>query len=299
MNDLDTLRVALTPDDPAQDVVDRSRHRLLNRMRGGRGTVSRTRWLAIGTGVTVTAVAAAVAVTVLPANSPPAGSTPPNATSTQSKTVTGQEVLLAAATAAERAPEGAGTYWYIKVTLADDQYEYWTDKSDGRQWFRGKKTKGEVWQVREATPNPFVLFLADTTLAELRALPTDPVELQAAIAEIMKNSDARSSAGPLTASDREMGTFYSLVALVSTLPAPPEVRAAAFRAIAEYPGVESLGEVPGGQGLLLSEGVRLVVDPRTGRMNGASMYIMDGAVYGLSDPKGARISAEWTDSLPK
>jgi len=32
MNDLETLRAALIPGEPAQDVVDRSRHRLQNRM---------------------------------------------------------------------------------------------------------------------------------------------------------------------------------------------------------------------------------------------------------------------------
>ena len=40
MNDLQTLRAALTPDEPDQDVVDRSRHRLQNRIHGGRSSSS-------------------------------------------------------------------------------------------------------------------------------------------------------------------------------------------------------------------------------------------------------------------
>jgi hypothetical protein len=89
-----------------------------------------------------------------------------------------------------------------------------------------------------------------------------------------------------------------LISLVSTLPAPPEVRAAAFRAIAAYPGVESLGAVPGGQGLRLPEDGRLVVDPSTGLVSGTSVWVSgDGGV--VTDPKSTtRINAEWTDTPP-
>jgi hypothetical protein len=84
---------------------------------------------------------------------------------------------------------------------------------------------------------------------------------------------------------------------VSTLPAPPAVRAAAFRAIATYPGVRVLGAVPGGQGLLLPGEVRLVVDPATGRVNGTSRYVAGGQ-YTVAAPDTAKIVAEWTDVLP-
>ena len=61
-----------------------------------------------------------------------------------------------------------------------------------------------------------------------------------------------------------------LISLVSQLPAPPKVRAAAFQAIASYPNVKSLGAVKGGQGLLISFGegtpASLVVDPATSQI---------------------------------
>jgi hypothetical protein len=88
--------------------------------------------------------------------------------------------------------------------------------------------------------------------------------------------------------------------LVSTLPSPPEVRAAAFRALATYPDVQSLGEVPGGQGLLLPGDKRFVVDMATGQVTGASSFVTpDGGTYTVADPDSAKITTEWTDTLPQ
>ncbi len=292
MNDLQMLRAALAPEEPSQDVVDRSRHRLQNRISGGRVSRRRTGWLIAGAGLT--AAAAAVAIAVMPAapvDGPPV------------RTVSGQEILLAAATAAERSPEGSGTYWHVKVTGVDGAaapggYEYWI-KPDGQSWMRGAKTGGKVSPIGAHSATPFSLGAVDLTLEQLRALPADPDALKAWIAEALERSDARTSAGSFTASDREQAGFQSLIPLVSTLPATPEVRATAFRLIAGYPGVQNLGTVPGGHGLLLPEGKRLVVDPATGRVNGTSVFItMDGAVYVVANPDGARINAEWTDTLP-
>jgi hypothetical protein len=293
MNDLQTLRAALAPDEPSQDVVNRSLHQLQNRIHGARASRQRSGWLTVGAGLTAVAAAAAVAISAMaaaPLDGPPA------------KMVSGQEILLAAATAAERSPEGSGAYWHVTVTEADgggasSVYEYWT-KPDGQWWFRAEKTGGKVMPMRHFGATPFSLVAVDLTLEQLRALPTDPAALKAWIAQALEHSDAKTSAGELTASDREQFLVLSLVSLVSTLPAPPQVRAAAFRAIASYPGVESLGTVAGGQGLLLPGGQRLVVDPATGRVNGTSVYVMNQSVLGVADPAGARINAEWTNTLP-
>ncbi|RSM72923.1 hypothetical protein DL991_32515 [Amycolatopsis sp. WAC 01375] len=293
MNDLQTLRTALASDGPSQDVVDRSRHRLQNRIRGGRTSRRRSGWLVAGAGLA--AAAAVVAIAAMPAapvDGPPV------------RTVSGQEILLAAATAAERSPEGAGSYWHVKVAEADGAaassgYEYWI-KPDGQSWMRGAKTGGKVTPLKPQSATPFSLVAVDLTLEQLRALPTEPDALKAWIAEALERSDARTSAGELTASDREQAAFQSLISLVSTLPATPEVRATAFRVIADYPGVENLGAVPGGQGLSLPTGERLVVDPETGRVNGTSIFVtMDGAVNKVANPAGARINAEWTNTLPE
>ncbi|KOX34186.1 hypothetical protein ADK67_04345 [Saccharothrix sp. NRRL B-16348] len=300
MDDLQTLRAALTADEPSQDVVDRSRHRLQHRMLGGRASRKRTGWVTAGIGLTVAAAAAAVAFSTLP-GAPADGITADDATTSPSaRAASGPEVLLAAATAAQGSPEESGAYWYVAVTFPDERVdEYWIKRDDGGGWFRGVKTRGEAIPLRVHRPKPFSLVAVDLTLDELRALPTDPEALRTWIAEALEHSDAKTSAGPFTAADRERATFESLIALVSTVPAPPEVRAAAFRAIASYPEVESVGAVPGGQGLVLPGGRRLVVDPATGRVNGTSVFVtMDGAVYSVADPAGARIDAEWTDTMP-
>ncbi|QRP47969.1 CU044_5270 family protein [Amycolatopsis sp. FDAARGOS 1241] len=289
MNDLQTLRAVLLPTEPAQEVVDRSRHRLQNRMLGA--PRRRRRPLVLGTGLAA-AAAAAIVVATLPGA--PAEAPRPQAVA---PVVTGQDVLLAAATVAAKAPSETGTYWHVVTTSRDLTYESWTT-ADGHQWFRGAKSGGRVVPLGQS--NPFRLGVVDVTLDQLRALPTDPTALRDWIAEALKHSDARTSAGPLTASDREQALLESLVSLVSALPAPPGVRAAAFRAIAAYPGVRDLGAVPGGRGLVLPGEERLVVAPATGRVNGTSTFVTaDGAVYHLDDPRGAAISAEWTDSLPR
>jgi hypothetical protein len=289
MNDLQTLRVALLPDEPSQDVVDRSRHRLQNRMLGARRR--RVRPLALGAGLVAAAAAAAVVVATLPGA--PAEAPPPQAVA---PVVTGQQVLLAAATAAEHAPDGTGKYWHVKTVEDKNTYEYWFT-ADSHLWFRGAKSGGRVMPLGAS---PLRLAATEVTFEQLRTLPTDPAALRDWLVNAIAHSNARTSAGPLTASDRERELLLSMVSLVSTLPAPPAVRATAFRAIAAYPGVQDLGVVPGGRGFLLPGEYRLVVDPSTGRINRTSMYVSaDGAIYVNADPDGSEVIAEWTDSLPK
>ncbi len=294
MNDLQTLRAVLAPREVPQDVVDRSRHRLQNRMLAA--PRRRVRPLALGAGLVATAAAAAVVVATLPGGAPAPAPVPAPQPQAVAPVVTGTQVLLAAATVAERAPDGTGKYWHIKTGSDKQAYENWFS-SDGHMWFRGGKSGGRVIPL-----GVFPLRLAGTTVTfeQLRTLPTDPAALRDWLVNAIAHSGARTSAGPLTAEDRERELLLSMVSLVSTLPAPPAVRAAAFRAIAAYPGVQDLGAVPGGRGFMLPGNYRLVVDPSTGRINRTSMYVTaDGAVYVVANPQGAEVSAEWTDSLPK
>ncbi|MEQ0561351.1 CU044_5270 family protein [Amycolatopsis sp. NEAU-NG30] len=289
MNDLQTLRAALLPAEPSQEVVDRSRHRLLNRMLAT--PRRRIRPFALGAGLVAAAAAAAVVVATLPGA--PAPAPQPQAVA---PVVTGQQVLLAAATVAERTPDGTGKYWHIRTGSGKDAYEYWTS-ADGHLWFRGAKSGGRVMSLGYF---PLRLAAIEVTFEQIRTLPTDPAALRDWLANAIAHSGARTSAGPFTAADRERELLLSMVSLVSTLPAPPAVRAAAFRSIAAYPGVKDLGPVPGGRGFLLPEDYRLVVDPATGRISHTSMYVTaDGAVMQVPGPQGAEVSAEWTDSLPQ
>ncbi|WP_410562690.1 CU044_5270 family protein [Amycolatopsis sp. cmx-4-61] len=289
MNDLQTVRAALSHGEVPQDVVDRSRHRLQNRLLGA--PRRRVRPLALGAGFVAAAAAAAVVVATLPGT--PAPAPQPQAVA---PVVTGTQVLLAAATVAEHAPAGTGKYWHVKTATGNLVYENWFS-ADGRMWFRGEKSGNRVVPLGD-----FPLRLAATTVTfeQLRALPADPAALRDRLVNTIAHSGARTSAGPFTAEERERELLLSMVSLVSTLPAPPAVRAAAFRSIAAYPGVRDLGPVPGGRGFLLPGDYRLVVDPATARISHTSMFVTaDGAIYGASRPEGAEVSAEWTDSLPK
>ncbi|MEU8630872.1 CU044_5270 family protein [Amycolatopsis sp. NPDC048633] len=294
MDDLQTLRAALRTDEPAQDVVNRSRHRLQNHMLTGRR--KRTGRLAVGAGLVAVAAAAAVVVATLPGT--PAPAPPPAPQAAAPVAVTGQEVLLAAATVAARTPASTGTYWHIKIAESET-YEYWT-KADGQKWFRGAKTGNRV--VSLMSPTPFRLGGAEVTMDQILALPAEPAALRDWIADAVAHSDIRTSAGPLTADQRKQAVLEGLVSLVSTLPAPPAVRAASFRAIAAYPGVRAVGAVPGGQGLQVpgpGGSALLVVDPATGRVNHTSMYVTaDGAVAQAAEGTTVEIHAEWTDNLP-
>ncbi|MEV0073750.1 CU044_5270 family protein [Amycolatopsis sp. NPDC050768] len=298
MNDLQKLEMLLAADDPTPAAVAQSRRRLQERIAGkpARGLTARpvrglrAAWLAGGTGAIAAAAVAVAVFSAAPA--PPAA--PPVVQS-------GPQVLLAAATVAERSPDATGTYWHVTITETGPGAavtDYWV-KPDGHWWFRGAKTGGKAMPMPGS--QPFSLVGVHLTYAQLRALPTDPAALKAWIAEAETHSAARTSGGPFTAAERDRATFESLVSLVSTLPAPPAVRAAAFRAISEYPGVGTLGAVPGGQGLTIPpDGLRLVVDPATGRVNATSVYVTaDGAQYLIAPPGTARVDAGWTDIPPQ
>jgi hypothetical protein len=144
------------------------------------------------------------------------------------------------------------------------------------------------------------------SFTQLQKLPTKPDALQAWITDALKHSDVRTSAGRPDATMQKRLVFDGLVSLVSQLPAPPKVRAAAFRAIASYPNVKSLGAAKGGQGLLISlpeDGqARLVVDPATSQVRNTNFFVTaDGAEVLVSRGalRSVTIVTEWTDLPPK
>ncbi len=277
MDDLQTLRAALLPAEPTPDVVDRSRHRLRNRMLAA-PRPRRVRPLVIGVGVV--AAAAAVVVATLPATPVPAP-VPPQAVVPVS---TGQAILLAAA---ERAQTGGRTYWHVTTKVGGEAWEYWT-KADGHEWYRGAKTHGKA--VLQPQVRPFRMFGAELTLGQIQALPTEPAALRAWLTDSIKRSGSYPGGLDLT-------VLQALISLVTAVPAPPAVQAAAFRAIAAYPGVSA---DPDGRTVQLPGGGHLTIDPSTGTVTGASMYLdAKGAPVKSVDGDGYTVSGEWTDDLPK
>ncbi|MFJ9784504.1 CU044_5270 family protein [Amycolatopsis sp. NPDC101161] len=278
MNDLETLRTALLPDEPSQDVVDRSRHRLQNRMLRRR----RIRPLAIGAGLVATAAVVAGVVVVTRPAAPV--ETPPQAVA---PVETGPAVLLAAAEVAEHAQVGTGKYWHSTTKVGKETWEYWTT-TDGQEWYRGENTHGKA----EIMPRPRPIRINgddDVTLSTILTLPADPAALRDWLADGLTRHG-------VPANQRDTLVLQSLIDLVSVVPSPPAVRAAAFRAIAADPGVHALDD----RSVRLPGGGRLVVDPATGQVDGSSVFL-DANGKPVRDANGDKyaVSGEWTDELPK
>jgi hypothetical protein len=273
---------------------------------------TKRRLVLAGSVVTAAAVAAVVAVVVTigggvgtggPTGVPTAGA---GATTPAGVQLSGQGILLAAATVAAQTPPISGTYWYQKVVSEGPgrppfQFEYWNDR-EGRLWFRGEKSHNAVIQL--SGPSSFHLSALAVSFEQIQNLPTEPAALTAWLTDAIEHSDARTSAGPLNSEQRKHALFTALVSLVSQSPAPPNVRAAAFQAIAASANVESLGEVPGGVGLRISSTdgrpAELVIDPTTAQIRQANWFVMaDGAEYLSGEGGKLTLVCEWTNALPQ
>ncbi|MEV0151834.1 MULTISPECIES: CU044_5270 family protein [unclassified Nonomuraea] len=288
MDDLREIRTLLAKPDPAPEVVARRRRQVQAGMRR-RAPLRRARWLL----VPVAAAAAAAAFVIVPGRS---GEPAPSFRN-------GREVLLVAAVSAERTPEGSGTYWHITVT--HEKYpvqEYWY-RRDGSFWLKGKGLKGEGKLFKfPGEPQPFAVGPLRMTFEELRRLPDDENALYDRLRSAVTESDLRTSAGSATTAEQDGFAVDALVSLVSEAPVSPQVRAAAYRALASRPGVVDLGETDGGRRLRLpvahTGAETVVVDPETARVRNTPLWfpLTGGAAFVLDG--GVTIDAEWTDHLP-
>jgi hypothetical protein len=262
----------------------------------------------------VAAVAAAIGIAATGQSGD--GPVPPGPVPPGRAPQSGQELLLAAANTALRQPAGTGRYWHVKVVTKDaakkvkNGYETWSDR-DGVNWIlfadsapdpsnpggggpgQGPRTTGKPMKWGD---RGFSVCSVYITFTELQNLPTAPDALKAAIARIHTDKDA-------PADQLEERVLYGLIALVSQLPAPPAVRAAAFQAIAAYPGVVNLGPVDGGVALRISQGwgpdpARLVIDPVAAQIRETDVVVVFNQVTQSTDGGSSTITAGWTDSLP-
>ena len=285
MDELKMLGTTLAGPDPSPDIVDRSRHRLQNVIRGGPAKPRRKkRWIAAG--LTATAATAAAAAVVVSGLSTPDPKKEP--------VLSGQQVMLAAATAAESKPATSGTYWHTKLVLSmgKDTHvsETWI-RRDGRTWLSA--APGLVSSVK---PRPMIEF-TKLDYAHIQQLPTDPDRLKAAL--------LKSSTLPNARHQRQLTTINLLQVVLAEAPAPPKVRAAAYRALAALPNIDNLGRTAGGYRLKISymngtgthvDGTEtIVVDPKTTqlRVEGWAGFGDGGLPVGPSQR-----TSGWTDRLP-
>ncbi|GLW12628.1 hypothetical protein Misp01_77560 [Microtetraspora sp. NBRC 13810] len=296
MDDIEMLHaVRPQPDAPSPAAYTAARAALLERAAGAPSLTARrrvpwrrARW------VLIPAVAAAItaALVVVPGRF---GDSRPPITSSR-------DVLLVAADTAERTPEGTGTYWHITITRKGaPTQEYWY-RRDGHFWIKGKGLKGggKLFEWPSES-QPFAVGPLRMTFEELRSLPADEDALYTRLRAAVPASGVRPSGEPITAAEQDGAAMRALLSLISEAPVSPQVRAAAYRALASRPGVVDLGETDGGRHLQIpvaSGKGTLVVDPDTGRIRETSVWApLTGGVAHTQNGM-VTIDAEWTDRLP-
>jgi hypothetical protein len=324
MDELDLLKEALAKPGPSSDTVRQGRDDLEQLIRRQSRTRARRPGRRIaGVGLTAAAVAVAVTAAVLFTSGAPRTrpGAPVHSTAMRHHPATAnmrhhpatakqsaQQILLTAAASADRAPAGSGTYWYVRVRAATGNgtklylAESWT-RRDGQTWIRDNKTGPPIQLPRSPlTLGPFFLGGRELRFRQIQHLPADP----AALTKWIVTNAARhggKSGGPVPSKAQEReDIFDSLISLLSELPATPQVRAAAFRALAALPGVTSLGQADGGQGvrftLLGGHQATLIIDPASGQIRATNFFVDNqGGEFWQKIPN-ATITGRWTDKLP-
>ncbi|GAB3966956.1 hypothetical protein GCM10029978_033260 [Actinoallomurus acanthiterrae] len=239
-------------------------------MKSGRSARRRRiRWALPGLGLVAAGAAAAVALTVTASPSThPRHPAPPGA----SQQLSGRQVLLAAASAAETAPATTGEYWHVRrihtITVraqpVGNVLETWAAK-DG-WWYMGTASldgRG-LGLSKQKYKNGASFELDDRMLSfdRLQRLPADPGRLTAWTRTFSRGLNAS-----WRKKDVEDSVTSTLGSLLYAVPVAPKVRAAAFRALAQRPGVTTGGrakDARGRVGQAVSIGsFHLIIDPKT------------------------------------
>ncbi|WP_214102561.1 CU044_5270 family protein [Acrocarpospora catenulata] len=241
----------------------------------------------------------------------------------------GRSILLAAAHSAESGGEVSGAYWRVRKLIRRTYPErlgsgYWMVESrlaelwvarDGRVWagarslgVRPRTPADELAWRKDGAPTawpglpgdpgkgtltatggvPFSMAGQGMTIDQIRDLPADPGRLRALVEPL----------GEGLVADALSGLLWSK-------PSPPEVRAAAYRALADLPEVRYLGERTDEQGrrgaafsfaLPDPPGTRrtLIIDSATSRV----LSSVTDAPGILNDQTELVLEAGWTDRKP-
>ncbi|MFC4062449.1 CU044_5270 family protein [Planomonospora corallina] len=319
-------------------------------------------------GLGLAGAAAAVTAVVLVGGTArgPAPVVSPAASGTVTRPValSAKEVLLVAATSAERRPAATGDYWHVSsrsrtlqpvdegfVISIEQESESWVGAreqwgstrtvaikpatgADRAAWEKAGSPRELTFAGRKRIPigerpgkpltgrteSKEIFWLGrNVTMADLRSLPTDPEALRADLLRFYEGKD--------TEADVPMGEdawlFRVTEGLIMSMPVSPEVRAAAFRMLAELPSVTSLGQVTDAAGRTgtaiaiadtshpkpgdTDRGVvqmRLIIDERSGRaLARESVVVEPGGLQAGLEPgtvwnTDTVLEAGWTDEHP-
>jgi hypothetical protein len=302
-----------------QIVASAPAHRRARTGTPGRGLTRprRAGLLAAGLGLTAAAVAVAVVLSAGTTPAPSAGPTPVPSTPRATAIPSGQsarQVLLAYATAAARARATTGKYWYVHATFLSgfpDTFDTWMLRN-GVNWVRAYKTHNRVIRLPWAGPGwelegsplfglrfkvgkppakPSLKWPGQVTFGQLQRLPATPAALKAWIVAFDRAFNESMGGTPVYPGE---GVFVCLTSLIADLPAPPLVRAAAFRVLATLPQIRRVDD---GEGLRFGLGrdgyATLVVEPATSALRD---------ILVMSSPNGRplrlSVTARWVNRLP-
>lgn len=245
-------------------------------------------WLMCAATVVVTAVAVILTVTI-----PVGRAGRPRAGHSAVALSAGRQILLAAAvTVAHQTP---GKYWHVVIRGASvgipgsagsyGNVDQWTAR-DGTFWTSPPCKQGlagkVVMRMGGGVYETFGLGSISWTYNLVRHWPATAAGLKARIATYSHNKSDQLSA---------------LTALELLVPAPPAIRAAAYRAIATFPGVQNRGPVRGGDALFIpaQDGgpLHLVIDPARGLIHSQNWPEATGQM------SWTVLAAQWSNQLPK
>ncbi|WP_147341560.1 CU044_5270 family protein [Actinomadura logoneensis] len=284
-----------------------------------------------GFGLTAATAAAVTGVVVVSSGTSPRAPDPRHGPATRPMSST--TVLLTAAEHAEKAPT-SGTYWHVLQMQSrlfhNERKNYsilgwqlvgqWS-RPDGRSWtgYRGlpptpASAKDEAAFRRDGSPDParisprldkgtgtktFPVCDKGMTYRQVQALPTNPAELR----DTLRRAIPRDH--PTAGRTADEVVKNCVTDLLSSVPAPPKVRAAAFRMLAAMPGVTAMGEVADERGrkgvglrVQVQRGVSdtVIIDPGSSLVLSTSRAV--AGVTGKVD-KVVYLQAGWTDAPPK
>ncbi|MFB9237249.1 CU044_5270 family protein [Plantactinospora siamensis] len=186
----------------------------------------------------------------------------------------------------------------------------WTVTSDDAAGHRTLRAAPGKATLSKLPASMFLQSLGGFNAAEVNALPTDPARLAKLFQDrIVQRASAALPGTP--AGDANL--FQAMTDLLVQVPAPPAVRATAFKVIAGLPGIASQEHVTDGEG---RDGVRITLLQRGAAVEEANSIILDpatheifargyrGQVAGADAGKAVKsnsetfLKTEWTDARP-
>jgi hypothetical protein len=319
---------------PTPETETAVRHRVLNGMREPQPPARRAwrrpvLWRGFGLAATAAAVTGAV---VLSSGTTPRAPDPGHGPAV-AQPMSAKTVLLTAAEHAEAAP-ATGKYWHVLRVQSNAFYsergDYWMlgrqligqwSRPDGRSWtgYRGlgavpMSAKDAPAFRRDGSPDPnpispildkdtgtktFLVCDRDMTFKQVQALPDDPGKLRSALKRAIPRDH------PTAGRTADEVVKNCATDLLSSVPAPPKVRAATYRMLAAMPGVTAMGEVTDERGrkgvglhvrVLREVADTLIIDPDSSLVLSTSRTTPN--VPGKVD-KVLYLEAGWTDSAPR